>query len=76
MPESMITDGCARLTVRLTLSTSLGLSNRPQRPYKRSGRRLLMPGPSSAAQDSTYLRRKHLRAVSRLTALAREPQTT
>ncbi len=71
-PGSKIADGCPRLTVRLTRSTSLGLSNRFQRPYERSGRRLLTPEPRSAAQDSTYLCRKYLRAVSRLTALARQ----
>ena len=73
--ESMIADGCARLTVRLTRSTSLGLSNRPQRPHERLGRRPITPGPRQTTQDSTYPRRKYLRAVSRLTALAREARS-
>lgn len=37
--------------------------------------RLLAPGPRQTTQDSAYLRRKYLRAVSRLTALAREAAT-
>ena len=70
----MIADGWARLTVRLTLSTSLDLISRPQRPDKRAGRQLLTLKQRLTAQDSTYPRRKYLRAVSRLTALAREAQ--
>jgi hypothetical protein len=36
---------------------------------------LIAPGPRLTTHDSTYLRRKSLRAVSRLTALAREAQS-
>jgi len=36
--------------------------------------RLIAPGPRQTTQDSTYLRRKYLRAVSRLASLAREAQ--
>ena len=43
-------DGCARLTVRLTRSTSLDSINSPQRPDDRAGRRLDTPGSCQAAR--------------------------
>jgi hypothetical protein len=72
----MTAGGWARLTVWLTLSTALGLRNRPRRPCERAGKQLLTLKQRQTAQDSTYPRRKYLRAVSRLTALAREAQAS